>query len=214
MIQVIIDKSLPEDILADALVYAKVIKSAAKKRGLSTTFIELSDVGVFWLPAAPTVVLTPNPRGFFVNPVYDAEKCNTVKAILEHIPRERLCIAVVNQSEAIGKPLARKCLNMGHTVLSINSDTRDTNRLLSIADVCVFGTGRKFPVSTLRDELEDKIVIDISDDLGSRPHLKNYTKTYVGEREIGRRNVEILLDNAEDIIRQKRTEKNYVGRRR
>ena len=97
----------------------------------------------------------------------------TAEAVLEVIKNEKginlkdKTIAIVNQSDILGKPLAKKLINLGATVISINSNYKSLDNLLALTDIDILITASGKYEYKIDRELTRFIdlKIDLSDDL-------------------------------------------------
>lgn len=105
---------------------------------------------------------------------FSGELTITAEAILETIWSEKgndlkdKTIVIVNQSEILGKPLAKELIDLGATVMSINSNYISLDNLLSITDVDVLvsASGKyEYKIDRELTRFID-VKIDLSDDLG------------------------------------------------
>lgn len=97
----------------------------------------------------------------------------TAEAILETIWSEKgndlkdKTIVIVNQSEILGKPLAKELIDLGATVVSVNSSYTSLDNLLSMTDVDVLvsASGKyEYKIDRELTRFVD-LKIDLSDDL-------------------------------------------------
>lgn len=97
----------------------------------------------------------------------------TAEAILETIWNEKginlkdKTIVIVNQSEVLGNPLAKELINLGATVMSINSNYKSLDNLLALTDIDILITASGKDEYKIDRELTRFIdlKIDLSDDL-------------------------------------------------
>lgn len=97
----------------------------------------------------------------------------TAEAVLETIKNEKginlkdKTIAIVNQSDILGKPLAKELINLGATVISINSNYKSLDNLLALTniDILITASGKyEYKIDRELTRFID-LKIDLSDDL-------------------------------------------------
>ena len=92
----------------------------------------------------------------------------TAEAVLRAIgDAERKTIVIINQSEILGKSLARELLELGANVISLNSDYTSLENLLTMTDIDVLvsaGNNNDFTIDRFLTK-DIKIKIDLSEDL-------------------------------------------------
>lgn len=111
--------------------------------------------------------------------VYTGKLTITAEAILETIWSEQgndlrgKTILIVNQSDILGKPLAKELIDLGSNVISLNSKYKDLERLILIdkPDVLVSASGSKY--FKIKANLSKYITtnIDLSNDLESKDKI-------------------------------------------
>lgn len=108
------------------------------------------------------------------NPINDIEGTAskkltiTAEAVLRAIGDvERKTVVIINQSEILGKSLARELLEIGANVISLNSDYNSLENLLTMTDVDVLVSASNNSDFTIDRFLtkDIKIKIDLSEDL-------------------------------------------------
>ena len=108
------------------------------------------------------------------NPINDIEGAAsgnltiTAEAVLRAIgDAYRKTIVIINQSEILGKPLARELLELGANVVSLNSDYTSLENLLTMTDIDVLVSASNNSDFTIDRFLtkDIKIKIDLSEDL-------------------------------------------------
>ena len=113
------------------------------------------------------------------NPINDIEGAAskrltiTAEAILETIWSERgndlrgKTVVIINQSDVLGRPLARELINLGANVISLNSSYPCIDNLLTMTDVDVLVSASNNSDFTIDRFLtkDIKIKIDLSEDL-------------------------------------------------
>lgn len=105
----------------------------------------------------------------------------TAEAILKTIWNEEgndlkdKTIVIVNQSEILGKPLAKELINLGATVMSINSNYKSLDNLLALTDIDILITASGKYEYKIDRELTRfiDVKIDLSDDLEDPVKIKS-----------------------------------------
>lgn len=95
----------------------------------------------------------------------------TAEAIIEVLPKDlkNKTILIINQSDVLGKPLAKELINLGANVFSLNSSFINYEIIKTLnPDILISASGNNsFTIS--KDFLKDiKIIVDLSNDIDSK----------------------------------------------
>lgn len=95
----------------------------------------------------------------------------TAEAIIEVLPNDlkNKKVMIINQSNVLGKPLAKKLINFGANIFSINSSFINYEIIKTLnPDILISASGNKdFKIT--KDFLKDiKIIVDLSNDIDSK----------------------------------------------